>query len=491
MKKNKLLSLILVMVMVIGLFAGCGTEKPADTTAGKANDPVNDTTASNTTYAYGTVHGVTWTNGGTADKADEVAVKNEQDRNAEYLADTGNTRICEPFTYDYKSLGAMFEGGNMPTVFKVAATEPVKLIKAGWGRDISEQVKAIGIDLSKYNQAVLQTYMDEEGKLYGIPNSAYALCLLANADVFREAGLVDENNNPITPTTWEELLETCNTIKEKTGKGGFAFPINGNQGGWLWSNIAWNYGADLCVMNDDGTYTSQLNSPEAVAAMEMFRDIYASGSTYGDPVIDTWSTCQAHLSAGNVGMIFSHTGEIANQTNKLKDGMDADKVFAFAIPAGPGGAYNLSGGDGYWFAEDATDEQVMAVLEYLQHYGTFGVWDEEVKANTIKDWEEKLAKGIAIMPDFPVFESEAHELKKALLKAEYQTNFDFEAQFGDFYAYIEQLGSLQTEEEGDTQNMYRILSGVIQEIVSNPENVNVQDLMDAAQTDYAMLLEDF
>ena len=38
MKKINILCLILALVMVIGLFAGCGAEKPADTTAAPVAD---------------------------------------------------------------------------------------------------------------------------------------------------------------------------------------------------------------------------------------------------------------------------------------------------------------------------------------------------------------------------------------------------------------------------------------------------------------------
>ena len=201
MKKINLLCLILALVMVIGLFAGCGAEKPADTTAAPVADddgtpaPVVD----DKDYKKGTVHGVTWTSGGTADKADPTAAMRQDERNALYFLETGNTRECVPFSYNYDTVGALFEGGQMPAVFSVAATEPVRLVDAGWGRDISACVEAVGINLDDFNQAVLETYKDENGGVYGLPYTAYSMCLVVNAALYREAGLVDENNYPIAP----------------------------------------------------------------------------------------------------------------------------------------------------------------------------------------------------------------------------------------------------------------------------------------------------
>ena len=182
MKKTRILSIILALTLIVGLIAGCGGNGTPSTTTGnetKAPDTTKGTEATN--YKYGTVHGIEWTNGGQADKANETAVQQEADRNAEYLADTGNTRVCEQFSYDYQSIGAMFEGGQLPTTFTIAATEPTKLINNGWGRDITEQVKQVGINMDNFNPALLDIWKDADGKLYGLPTSAYALSIACNA----------------------------------------------------------------------------------------------------------------------------------------------------------------------------------------------------------------------------------------------------------------------------------------------------------------------
>ena len=51
---------------------------------------------------------------------------------------------------------------------------------------------------------------------------------------------------------------------------------------------------------------------------------------------------------------------------------------------------------------------------------------------------------------------------------DYQTNINYETQFAQFYEDVQQAGALQTEEEGDTQNLYRELTSVIQEIITDP-----------------------
>ncbi len=480
MKKLKLLSVLLAIAMLAGLIAGCGGDKGNNKNSDSGN------------YKYGTVHGVSWTNGGQADRADETAVKRENDRNAEYLADTGNTRVCEAFTYDYRAVGAMFEGGQIPTVINIAATEPTKLISNGWGRDITEQVKAVGIDLTKFNQDILNTYKDKDGKIYGLPNSAYALSIFCNGQVFIDAGLVNDDGTPKLPTTWQEVLDYSKIIKDKTGKGGLTLTACDNNGGWQFTNVAWNFGADLVVPNDDGTFTAHVNSPEAVAAMSYYRDLALSGTIFGDPVVDKFDVTQNNVKAGNAAMAFSHSGCFAGVSRTDKDGMDPKAVYEISIPAGPDGTkINLTGGDGYWFAPNATDDQVIAVLEYFMHYGT---WTNEVTSDMDTSWrndfKDQLDMNGLNLPDFPVYDSAAREKKNEIMK-EYQTNIDFDKQFGKFYEDVQQAGALQVEEEGDTQNLYRELAAVIQQIMGDPENADVQALMDTAQANVQQLLDDF
>ena len=494
MKKTRILSIILALTLIVGLIAGCGGNGTPSTTKGnetKAPDTTKGTEEA-TNYKYGTVHGISWTRSGLADAGNETQVKNQQDQIAEYLADTGNTVTFEKFTYDYKSVGAMFEGGQLPTTFTIAATEPTKLINNGWGRDITEQVKQVGINMDNFNPALLDIWKDADGKLYGLPTSAYALSIACNAQVFLDAGLVNDDGTPKLPTTWDEVLEYSKIIHDKTGKGGFAMTACDNMGGWFFTNVAWNFGADLVVPNADGTYTAQVNSPEAVAAMNYYKELALSGTLFGDPCVDNFEATRSHLKAGNAAMTFGHSGTVGSLSRSDKDGIPADMVYEISIPAGPTGTkINLTGGEGYWFSPSATDDQVVAALEYLMHYGT---WSDEVtddmKTDWEKGWNETLEKNGINLPDFPIYTSSVTDTKAEMIK-NYQTNIDYDKQFAKFYEDVQKAGALRVEEEGDTQNLYRELTAVIQAIMTDPQNADVQALMDTCQANVQQLLDDF
>jgi ABC-type glycerol-3-phosphate transport system substrate-binding protein len=495
MKKINVLCLILALVMVIGLFAGCGAEKPADTTAAPVADnegtpaPVVD----DKDYKYGTVHGVTWTNGGKADAADATAVQREEERNAMYFLDTGNTRECVAFSYNYDTVGALFEGGQMPTVFGVAATEPMRLVDAGWGRDITSAVEKVGINLDDFNQAILATYKDENGAVYGLPQSAYSMCLVANAALYREAGIVDANGNPKAPETWDEIITQSAEIKAKTGKGGLALQCSDRQGGWFFTNIAWNFGADLCVWNEEaGKFESGINSQATIDALTWWQKACASDAIVGAPATDNRSANQAMLKSGEASLILGASDFAPGMTDNTKDGMPATDICYFNMPAGPNGdQYNLMGGSGYWFSSSATDEQVVAVLEYLIHYGTFvQEWTEEAKSSNIQSWTDEAVKAKAAVLPFPVYNAPYQEEYNAKLLEIYGgdgTKYDFQAQFGAVWEQANKVGAMHPEEECDCQNLYQELTNIMQELSVNPE-ADVAALVAQADANYADLL---
>jgi len=73
-----------------------------------------------------------------------------------------------------------------------------------------------------------------EGKLYAIPIDAHPLVLYYNKKVLKEAGLVDEDGNPLVPKTYEELYNYAKVVKEKTGNWGLANYVMGAQLGERW-----------------------------------------------------------------------------------------------------------------------------------------------------------------------------------------------------------------------------------------------------------------
>ena len=484
MKKFKLLALVLALAMIVGLFAGCASgNKDTDTTT-----KGNDTTAADTKGEEGgdtPAAGAHFTMDGlpTADKTEELA--RYAARQAEFEEKTGNTYEQVTFTYDYQTFAAMLEGGNLPTVFTVANTEPQVLIANGWGRDITDIVKEYGWD-QYWNDSLLELVSDKDGKIWGVPNGTYALSLVCNKEVFRQAGLVDAEDHILYPTTWEELIETARTITEKTDSKGFSFTICDNMGGWNFSNVAWNYGADLCVMNDDGSYTSNLNSDSVVKAATVYQTLSKEGLLYGDVSIDRWDDCLTNVSEGLSAMAFFHNGcAFGICDDQGTQNMDVENMAMIPIPGGPGGNYWLMGGDTMWFSPDATDEQVRAWFEYNELFGrTPNVNDDQIASMKEEGNLRVNERGSVYTPDITAYTSGDWYDAYMQVVEEYR-NWKWEDM--PVYEWAEK-NPAHVEEEGMCQQMYATLTSALQEIVLYPDK-DIQAILDEAQSAYQAILD--
>lgn len=260
------------------------------------------------------------------------------------------------YKYSTDTFMPMVEAGTVPTVFESWFTEPQKLIRQGAVADITDQLEERGW-LDAMNPSIRELLSDENGRVYGTPRDGYALGLMLNRELFEEAGLVDENGVPIAPATWEELAETAKTIKDATGSAGLCLLAKDGAGGWHFSNIAWAFGATLVTDNGDGTYTANLASDEAIAAMEYVKSLkWDYDVLTADPTIEDWGTGFTQLATGGAAMYIAANDAVNQPT--LGNGMPLEDLAIAALPAGPGGQYSLSGGTPYMFSKDATPEEI-------------------------------------------------------------------------------------------------------------------------------------
>ena len=117
-----------------------------------------------------------------------------------------------------------------------------------------------------------------DDKIYGIPRDGYGLGLLLNIKTLGENGLLEEDGKesykiynddgtPAYPTTFEEIYEWSKVVAENDEKKGILICSSNKEGGWQFSNIAWNYGANLQYQNEEGKWISNLNCQESVDAL--------------------------------------------------------------------------------------------------------------------------------------------------------------------------------------------------------------------------------
>lgn len=389
------------------------------------------------------------------------------------------------YKYATDTFVSMAEAGTLPTVFETWYTEPQKLIKGSFVADITDELTELGW-LDKMNPSVRKLLSDENGRVYGLPRDGYALGLMINVQVFEDAGLVDENGIPKYPKTWDELIEVGKIIKEKTGSAALCLLAADAGGGWHFSNIAWTFGATLETQNADGKWECNLNTPEAVAAMQFVKDLkWKYDLLTSDPTTENWGSGFAQLGTGAAAMYIAANDGVNMPTEQ--NGLPVDKLMLAGIPAGPAGAYSLSGGTPYVFSAKATKEEIMAGLKYLECMGRAPVVTESAKNGMVLDAKSRVERGVPVINTFPAWTDPDFIAATEAVVAEY-SNVD-PRMFDAYFTAVSSEGNLRMEEPVDAQHMYEELTKVIQAVVTD-ENADVQALLDTADANFQKMLDD-
>lgn len=468
-KLKKLSSSLVATMLAMTLFAGCGSATKNSTTESKSDKKIQ--------LKLGIWPQDTLT--------DEVELHKQYKAKAE--AKNPNVEII-PSYYKYatETFAPMAEAGNLPTIFESWYTEPQKLIKGGYVADITDILQKRGW-IDAINPSIKKLLSDSNGRIYGIPRDGYALSVMANVELYREAGLVDADGYPIIPKTWEELAKTAQTIKQKTGKAGFCLLAKDAGGGWHFSNIAWAFGATLCTQGEDGKYKSNIDSKEAIEAMNYVKDLkWKYDCLTADPTNEDWGTGFSNLGTGAAGMYIAANDAVNQPTEN--NGLPAKDLAMFAMPAGPNGKqYSLSGGTPYMFAKNATEDQINAALDYLEIMGKAPVATEDAIAGMEADAKNKVNSGVPVIKSFPAWvNKEVLDAQEKVVKD--NSNVD-QKLYSSYFDTISKDGNLRLEEPGSAQDLYSELTKVIQAVITN-KDADVAALMKQANTNYQKILDE-
>lgn len=452
MKMKKILALTMSAILAVGAMSGCG-EKKND---GKVSISIGNCA----------VEG----QNGYEQQVEKLERFRAAHPDIEITPDT--------YAYDTKNFIAKAAGGQLPTTYATYFTEVKQIASQGYCADISKIVEKVGL-LDVLNPTILEIVKGENGEIWGLPHGAYAQSLNINKKIFKEAGLVNEDGSIKIPQTYDDVLEYAKIIKEKTGKAGFVIPTIENCGGWHMMNIAWSYGTEFMKQNDDGSWTATFDSDEFKNACKWIYDMkWENNALYENSVVSNADRLQI-FGTYQAGMMFGAPPEQALIT---KYGMNKDDIVCVRMPEGPGGRFTQSGGSIHMFSNRATDAEIeAALLWFMEEMG----WGRSIDEKTLKSSEEDLIKqterGEIILSRsvFPTFVGRENEDKLNVLKEKY-TNVDM----NDWNDYLDFKDiTVRPEEPVCCQQLYSIIDGVIQKIITN-KNVDIDAVVKEAVNDF-------
>ncbi|MBQ9886312.1 MAG: extracellular solute-binding protein [Lachnospiraceae bacterium] len=388
-----------------------------------------------------------------------------------------------PYIYSNDTFIPLVASGKCPTIFETWYMETDKLIKGGYVRDITDILEKRGW-LESMNNSFREHVTDDEGRIYGVPHDGYVMGLMVNIDMFKAAGLVDGNGVPKYPKTWEELAEDARLIKKATGQAGFCFPAGNVVAGWQFLNIAWGFGASFFTYNDDGTFTTSIASEEAISAMEFLKSLkWDYDVLTEDPLNDEWDAGFDHIANGTVAMYMA-ANDAVNQP--VLKGLASDKFSIGPMPAGPSGAYSLTGSTVYMFAKDATDEEVNAALDYLVLMGKSPVATDKIKQEIMENARINNEQGIPVIRSFTGWDNSS-ELDAAWAEAIEKYGNVNQGLYTEYYDFIRN-GNVRDEEIVTDNTTYAMLTMVIQKVLAD-KNADVAEIMKSADKEYQESIE--
>lgn len=162
--------------------------------------------------------------------------------------------------------------------------------------------------IAKYDGKLQNTYHTYNGKAYRVPMSVTTMGLVYNKDMFKKAGIVDENGEALPPETIDEMVEYAKKLTNNSKREyGIVLPLK-------WS--AWfGYEVSRSVMACNGyaaynpvsgKFEYEGYKPFLEAIMQMKND----GSIYpGAEGLDN-DPARARFAEGNIGMKISYSWDV-------------------------------------------------------------------------------------------------------------------------------------------------------------------------------------
>lgn len=354
---KKLIALVLTVIMLIGLIAGCGGTEVSSSVSSSASSSASGT--------------------GIPEKPEELTFWLQQtfvdgfnQLRAQRLEEWGknngikvSAEIIEAASLAQK-LAAAVEAKDTPNACNGGQTTVLTYQTAGLLVDVSEMYAKIQAD----NGEFFPSYTDAatiDGKQYGFPEYNQSWLLWYRKDVLAAAGFTTP------PTTWEELLTQAVAVTNPSENFyGAGFPAGAGSSDFnnMFQSLMWSYGGSLVK---DGKLN--VTSAETKEALNMLLEYFNQGAVAPDMLAGDDMANNTAMLTGAACFIVN----IPTIANALKT--NAPDIYkntgAVPMPAGPDGSFPLASPSimsvyAHSESEDYWTQQAIAYMLEPDYYNT-------------------------------------------------------------------------------------------------------------------------
>lgn len=175
----------------------------------------------------------------------------------------------------YTKLMTSIATGNAPDIAVSHTARIPELVEQGLLLELDNYAKMVGVDWSTFNQTVLNATIID-GSHYAIPIDTHPIVFYYNKAYLRNAGLLDENDEPIIEHTPEGFNRFLTTLKNSLPEGVFtcSIPTGGDDPYRIWWSLYRQMNGSP-MFSEDGTLT--LDRETAIAAAEYILSWFKDG----------------------------------------------------------------------------------------------------------------------------------------------------------------------------------------------------------------------
>lgn len=162
--------------------------------------------------------------------------------------------------------------------------------------------------VATFGDSLIENAQTYQGKTYQVPIAVVTLGLAYNKDLFRKAGIVDENGEPTPPKTFAEVREYAKRISALDARTfGIVLPMKWNN--WFWTDVL------SCSMQELGhrgfdSHTNSYDYSKIKPVLEMYMGIKEDGSYFpGAESLDN-DQARAQFAEGRIGMKFAGVWDV-------------------------------------------------------------------------------------------------------------------------------------------------------------------------------------
>jgi multiple sugar transport system substrate-binding protein len=183
-------------------------------------------------------------------------------------------------------------GGNPPDIALIGTRWLVDFVH----NDIAEPLDSYMTP--EFKSRFIESFMAPStinGKVYALPVAASARAMYYNKDLLAKAGIQN------APATWDELVADAKKIKG-LGSDTYGFALQGKEieTDAYWYYSLWTHGGELIVDGKSG-----VGSPQAISALQLYRDMIDQGLTEPDPTGYNRQDIERLFKQGRIGMILT------------------------------------------------------------------------------------------------------------------------------------------------------------------------------------------